>query len=316
MKSKHFILAAIMLAMPSTIMAQQNIQNAFDALLNEKITETKTQHILERDPETGRKSAQADVYDFTVTGSSALERIKDICKAFDKDKDTAYKINSDFRKDDGFTSDSDVDGLMGTLQAIRKEMYPMTLIVGDGKSHQSVAIGAMKNSSYIYACFSDKDDPENKYRYAYAMEWVENSKKTQVRLAVTYGLRPEVSEKKSRTRIVVNGKEVNVGDQSFAFGSGFPFGNGSVFDVDSVSEKSPEAWLSEFNNYKRLFLKNPDGYTATHYATTIYKLCKNAEMLEPEEKKIVAQELAKLKNIAKDELIQNVFLMSIKKLGE
>jgi len=146
------------------------------------------------------------------------------------------------------------------------------------------------------------------------MEWVENSRKIQVRLAVTYGLRPEVSEKKSRTRIVVNGKEVNAGDQTF--GSGFPFGNGSVFDVDSVREKSPEAWLSEFNNYKRLFLKNPDGNTATHYATTIYKLCKNAKMLEPEEKKIVAQELAKLKNVAKDELIQNVFQMSIKKIGE
>jgi hypothetical protein len=39
-------------------------------------------------------------------------------------------------------------------------------------------------------------------------------------------------------------------------------------------------------------------------------------MLEPEEKKIVSQELAKLKHAAKDELIQNIFQMSIKKLGE
>ena len=81
-------------------------------------------------------------------------------------------------------------------------------------------------------------------------------------------------------------------------------------------EKTPESWLSEFNTYKRLFLKDPDSATATHYATSIYSLCKKSAMLEPEEKKIVISELTKLKEKATDELIQNVFAMSIKKLKE
>jgi hypothetical protein len=39
-------------------------------------------------------------------------------------------------------------------------------------------------------------------------------------------------------------------------------------------------------------------------------------MLEPEEKKLVINELTKLKAAAKDELIQNIFEICVKKLKE
>jgi hypothetical protein len=308
MKSRNFILAAMLMAMPSTMMAQQDIQKAFDALLNEKMTETKTQHILERDPQTGRKSAQADVYDFTISTSSAIERLNDVRKAFDKDKKDAYSVNSGIRE---VGEDAETASFASLFESLG--LPSVTLYVGDGK-HQSVSIGSMKGSNYIYACFADKDDPENKYRYAYAMEWVEKSKKTKVRLAVTYALRPEARTKKSKSRIIINGKDVNIDGNMISLGSGFPFDDSSVFDVDSVHEKTPESWISEFNNYKRLFLKHPDSTTSTHYATSIYKLCKESYMLDPDEKKMVMDELAKLKAAAKDELIQNIFEMSIKKL--
>ena len=42
MKSKSIIFTAMLTALPSALMAQQNIQKAFDALLNERIVETKT----------------------------------------------------------------------------------------------------------------------------------------------------------------------------------------------------------------------------------------------------------------------------------
>ena len=323
MKSKFFIFAAMLLAMPSTMLAQQpNIQKAFDALLSDKITESKTRHVLDRDSKTGRMTALADVYDFTVSSNSALERLNDIRKAFEKDKNEAYKIQSDNHADADPMDDSNVDGLMGTLQALRKEMYPTTLVVGDG-SYESVAIGSIKGSSYIYACFADKDDPENKYRYAYAMEWAKKEKKTKVRLAVTYALRPEArgesrgQKKHVVSRVIVNGKEVNVdtSDESLnnVFSSSLQYSTDSAF---INREKTPESWLSEFNNYKLLFLKNPDSATATHYATSIYRLCKKSAMLDPEEKKIVINELTKLKEKATDELIQNVFTMCIKKLKE
>ena len=345
MKSKFFIFAAMLLAMPSTMLAQQpNIQKAFDALLSDKITESKTRHVLDRDSKTGRMTALADVYDFTISSNSALERLNDVRKAFEKDKNEAYKIQSDNHADADPMDDSNVDGLMGTLQAIRKEMYPTTLVVGDG-SYESVAIGSIKGSSYIYACFADKDDAENKYRYAYAVEWAKRDKKTQVRLAVTYAQRPEgrTGKKKHQvSRVIVNGKDVTTqtiednGDDNVKVNRIFVNGkevdgndfNGLLDDVfkgtikvstDSAfinREKTPESWLSEFNTYKRLFLKNPDSATATHYATSIYSLCKKSAMLEPEEKKIVINELTKLKEKATDELIQNVFAMSIKKLKE
>ena len=330
MKSKYFILAAMLLAMPSTIMAQQNIQKAFDALLSDKITENKTRHVLDRDPETGRMTALADVYDFTISSSSALNRLKDVRKAFETDKKEAYSVNSGLREKG--VGDVDTESFSNLFESIG--FAPVTLFVGDGK-HQSVAIGNMNGSEYIYACFADKDDPDNRYRYAYAMEWVEKAKKTKVRLAVTYALRPEARDGKVKknnvSRVIINGKDVT--NESFTSGggdgklinrvyiNGKEYNGGDIegVNVDSLMAnraKTPESWLSEFNAYKRLFLKNPDGATATHYATSIYSLCKKSAMLDSEEKKIVIAELTKLKEKATDELIQNVLAMSIKKLKE
>ena len=295
MKSRNLILAAMLLAMPSTIMAQQNIKKAFDALLNEKITENKTQHVLEEDSETGRLKAMCDVYDFTISTSSALERLKEARKAFDKDLKDAYSVNTALRDKDG--DDVEKGSFASLFESIG--FAPVTLYVGDG-SQESVAIGSMKGSEYIYACFADKTDPDRRYRYAYAMEWVEKGKKTKVRLAITYALRPEARNNKkiSKTRVIVNGTELPNTDA----------------DGNSSGLKTSESWLSEFNAYKRLFLKNPDGSTATHYATSIYSLCKKSAMLDSDEKKIVISELTKLKDKSTDELIQNVFEMSIKKL--
>ena len=328
MKSKNFILAAMLLAMPSTMMAQQNIQKAFDTLLSDKITENKTRHVLDRDPETGRMTALADVYDFTISSSSALSRLKDVRKAFETDKKEAYSVNSGLREKG--SGDVDTESFSSLFESIG--FAPVTLFVGDGR-HQSVAIGNMDGSEYIYACFADKDDPDHRYRYAYALEWVENAKKTKVRLAVTYALRPEARNAKTKktnvSRVIINGKDVT--NESFTRGAGegkvlnrvyingkeYKGGDIEGVNVDSLMvnrAKTPESWLSEFNTYKRLFIKNPDGATATHYATTIYSLCKKSAMLEPEEKKLVINELNKLKEKTTDELIQNIFVMCVKKL--
>ena len=324
MKNRNFILAAMLLVMPSTLMAQQNIQKAFDALLKEKISENKERHVLDRDTETGRMTAMADVYDFTISSSSALDRLKDIRKAFDKDKKDAYSVNSGLREK-GFGEDT--ESFSSLFESIG--FAPVTLFVGDGK-HQSVSIGNMNGSEYIYACFADKDDLDHRYRYAYAMEWVEKAKKTKVRLAVTYALRPEARDRKTKktnvSRVVINGNDIinnssTSGDvegklinRVFINGKEYKGGADNLDSLFSNRAKTPESWLSEFNTYKRLFLKNPDGNTSTHYATSIYKLCKNATVLEPEEKKLVISELAKLKEKTTDELIQSIFDMSVKKL--
>ena len=292
------ILTAMLMALPSALMAQENIEKTFEALLNEKNVEIKTQHSLERDPETGKKTAQADVYDFEVSSPTGLSRIKAIQKAFEKDKEAAYQYRTVSHPGSDY----------------------MSLAVGDGKS-QSVAIGKIKGSDYIYACFLDKDDPEKKYRYAYAMEWLEKDKKTQVRLAITYATTQKYREGnvKSTRRVFVNGNEINVDGQSISFGNGLPFDMNSVFGVDSVflnREMSSESWLSRFNTYKNLFLKNPDGAAASYYATQIYGLCKNVDKMDEVEKKLVKSEILKLKMETTDEFIQNLFNMSTERLDK
>lgn len=328
MKNKNFILAAMLLTMPSTMIAQQNIQKAFDALLSDKITENNTRHVLDRDPETGRLTALADVYDFTISSNSALERLKNVRKAFEIDKKDAYSVNSGLREKS--IGEDDHESYANLFETIG--FAPVTLFVGDGR-HQSVSIGSMNGSEYIYACFADKDDPDHRYRYVYALEWAEKAKKTKVRLAVTYALRPEArggkAKKTSVSRVIVNGKEVRtesstsgaddgkVINRVFINGKEYKGGDIDGVNVDSVMvnrAKTPESWLSEFNAYKRLFLKNPDGTTATHYATSIYSLCKKSAILEPDEKKLVVTELTKLKEKTTDELIQNIFVMCVKKL--
>lgn len=194
MKSRSLILTAMLTALPSVLLAQQNIQKAFDALLNENIVEIKTQHTLERDPETGKKKAQMDIYDFEVANPTGISRVRDIQRAFDKDKEAAYELRS-----------GDHAG----------NNYP-TLAVGDGRS-QAVAVGRIKGSNYIYALFIDKDDPEKIYRYAYVLEWVEKDKKTQVRLAVTYATTLQYRNSKRQTRtFIVNGEKIRVDGNSFS----------------------------------------------------------------------------------------------------
>lgn len=295
MKSKSLILTAMLTALPSVLLAQQNIQKAFDELLNENIVEIKTQHTLERDPETGKKKAQMDIYDFEVANPTGISRVRDIQRAFDKDKEDAYELRS------GDHAGNDYH----------------RLAVGDGKSY-SVAIGRIKGSNYIYALFLDKDDSEKIYRYAYALEWVEKDKKTQVRLAITYATTLQYRNGRKQVKtFIVNGQEVRVDGNSFSLGNGFPFGNSSVFDSDSTlfnHERSSEGWLSEFNTYKRLYQRNPDGSAANYYATYIYKLCKKADCLEDGEKQLVATEIKRLKAKTKDEFIQQLFDMSIERL--
>ena len=321
MKSKNLILSAMLMALPSTLMAQQNIQKAFDALLKDKIVETKTQHTLERDPETGQKTAQADVYDFTLPTLYARKHIKEIQEAFEKDKDVAYTYRT------GTQNNNNENVLMYGGNKKMKESFRTVLnysriqiAVGDGK--QSVAIGTKEGANYVYACFNDKDDATKKYRYCYAIDWVEQNGETIVRLAVTYALKPEARNSNGKhriKRITIDGKPLKIDEIMDAVGDQLEnikgFSDRFEFNLDSIDvSKSSHIWLSEFNSYKKFFLKNPDGNTATHHATSIYNLCKNADSLEPDEKKLVISEIKKLKEVTGDDFIQNLFDMCIGRL--
>lgn len=300
MKSK-MILTAMLMALPSALMAQENIEKAFEALrLSDWQEETMSSHHVDKNPETDVMEGMSDEYEFKITKVNVASKqlILDIRSAFTKDREAAYSVSS---------------GTHGGA-----ETYT-SLAVGDGNGG-SVAIGLMNDSKWTYACFLDPEDKEKSHRYAYGFEWVEKKDGTIIgRMVKTYATTQKYRKGNRRIsrRISINGNEINVDGQSFSLGSGLPFEMSSVLNTDSIffnHERSSESWLSEFNTYKNLFQKNPDGTAASHYATYIYKLCKNAKSLEDVEKNMVAAEIKKLKSKSTDDFIRNLFDMSIERL--
>jgi hypothetical protein len=276
MKSKNILITGMLMLLPSAVPAQQQIQQAFEALRNSNIKEISSRHSVEKDPDLGTMEGLEDTYDFELTDNRDKRLIDNIRKAFELDESHAYSVST---------------GSNGNSEDF------VSLAVGDSNKG-GVAIGLIKDSKWIYACFLDPNDTLRQHRYAYALEWAENGNKIRGRIVKTYAttLKFRQSKKQSRT-ITVNGN-------NFAFGSFFS-------DADT---KPSETWLSEFNTYKNLFLKNPDGNAANSYATQIYRLCKDAKSLEDVEKNIVATEIVKLKKKTKDEFIQQLFDMSIERL--
>lgn len=276
MKSKNILITGMLMLLPSAVPAQQQIQQAFDALRNSNIKEISSRHSVEKDPDLGTMEGLEDTYDFELTDNRDKRLIDNIRKAFELDEAHAYSVST---------------GSNGNSEDF------VSLAVGDSNKG-GVAIGLIKDSKWIYACFLDPNDTLRQHRYAYALEWAENGNKIRGRIVKTYAttLKFRQSKKLSRT-ITVNGN-------NFAFGSFFS-------DADT---KPSETWLSEFNTYKNLFLKNPDGTAANSYATQIYRLCKDTKSLEDVEKNIVATEIVKLKKKTKDEFIQQLFDMSIERL--
>ena len=298
MKSKQFLAVSIMMLSLQTVHAQGHIKRAFNALITDTSTKVESTHKLNKDPETGTKIGQLDVYEFTIPASHH-NLVEDIKQAFDQDKEKAYSLSS--------------------ISTANKKSYNYTSLAVGGEDN-GYPLGDMKNSRYIYALFLDADDQSKSHRYAYAMEWCEGAKEIVGKLIITYATTQEHRRSKRQTRTIsINGRDIKIDGNSFSFGSGFPYDDSSVFDSDSLffnRQKSSESWLSEFNTYKNLFLKNPDGTAASHYASSIYKLCKNTNSVEKDEKMLVAQEIAKLKTSTKDEFIKQLFDMSIKRLGK
>ena len=290
MKSKHIFIAALLMLLPTVSMAQENIQKAFDALRKSMdVKEISARHSLSKDPDMGRMEGLEDTFDFMITNPAARHLVDDITKAFELDEPQAYNVSS------------------GTHGG--NENYT-ALAVGNSNSG-GVVIGMMQGSKWVLACFLDPDDSLRQHRYAYALEWVDDGDKIRGRIAKTYATTLKTRQGRRQTRtIAVNGKSIKLSGSDFSSDDGFSWPG------FSSEAKTSEVWLTEFNTYKNLFLQNPEGTTASSYATLIYKLCKNAKSLEDVEKNMIATEIAKLKKKTNDEFIRQLFDMSIERLKQ
>lgn len=283
MKSKKLWVVALLMLTATAALAQQHIQQAFDALRNDKHQrEVWTEYTVEKDPATGQMEGLADVYDFLITDPASKQLVTDIQHAFEKDAKDAYKMS---RSSHGSA-----------------ETYTALAVGNSNKG--GVAIGLMTGSTYIYACFLDPDDSLSRYRYAYALEWVDDGTKIRGRLAKTYATTQQYREgtsRQQRNTITVNGSRID-------------FSKWGALSSFSTGQKSSETWLTEFNTYKNFFLETPNGTAGNSYATQIYKLCKDASSLEDVEKNLIASEITKLKKKTKDEFILQLFDMAIERL--
>ena len=306
MKSKSLILSAMLIAMPSALMAQQNIQKAFDALLKQKqVIKVVAHHDMEKDPETGVKKGQADVYDFTLpAGNPWRQLVVDIEDAIHKDSENAYSVSSSENN---------------------KGVNYVTLVVGDGSS-ESVAIGKIPGSKYMYACFLDKKDPEKKYRYAYAVEWAEGQEGIKGRIATTYGTTQKYLEQSDYGKKRIKSSTITINRNPLTKDKMFEMmGNNNTYgftlNLDSVvfAANNSSQWLSHFSTFSSLYGKylaenNPT--SANIFANNIYNLCKKADVLDADEKKIVISEISRLRNATADEYSKNLLMLSIKKLQQ
>jgi len=297
----------MLIAMPSALMAQQNIQKAFDALLKQKqVIKVTAHHDMEKDPETGVKKGQADVYDFTLpAGNPWRQLVLDIEDAIHKDSENAYSVSSSENN---------------------KGINYVTLVVGDGSS-ESVAIGKIPGSKYMYACFLDKKDPEKKYRYAYAVEWAEGEDGIKGRIATTYGTTQKYREasyngKKRIKSISINGKALTKDQITEMIGKKIPkFNDDFELELDSVvfAANNSSQWLSQFSTFSSLYSKCLSEHKMTSaniFASNIYNLCKKADVLDEDEKKIVISEILRLRDATADEYSKSLLVLSIKKLQQ
>ena len=283
MKNRHMIAVGIMLMLPLALQAQENIKKAFDTLVKDDKAKVSTSHKLNRDPETGKKEGQLDVYEFTIPYSENL-LVKNIENAFDKDSGKAYTVSS------GDIGKSFFD-------------YKSLAVGGESRPYE---IGEMKDSKYIYALFLDPIDKEKKYRYAYAMEWKEGEGEIKGKLVVTYATTAKFRDRQNKRNTLNSLKIPSETRSVYIDGKGFDF------SMDQI-RRGAHVWLGGFQLLKKWFLAS-EGERASSIALQINEQCKDTKCLNAEEKKQIIDEIQDLKKNTKDELTLKMFDMSIEQL--
>lgn len=179
MKTSTILIISLILALsPLSVSAQTNIKNAFDAILKSSAAEISETHTLERDPATGFKTGQSDIYQFSLP-SNKKNLINNVFAAFDKDNVKAYSLNRGNPRRSGNS---------------------VSLAVGDGSG---TGVSLTDNGhEYIYSLFlaPAAEDPEGIHRYAYALTYREKGGRIEGELVVTYATtlkyRQEAAEKR------------------------------------------------------------------------------------------------------------------------
>lgn len=163
-KSIIRLLSLILAIAPLSAAAQSNIKAAFDVIINCPDADITPSHFLQRDPQTGVKSGQDDIYKF-ILPASKMGLIKKAQAAFEKDIPNAYAVKG---------GRNDKQGQQVILHSEEE---------GNGGISMDES-----GRDFIYALFlpSNSEDPDGKYRYAYGMNFKEENGQIVGKLVINY----------------------------------------------------------------------------------------------------------------------------------
>ena len=291
MKTNYYLaMCLMMLLCPSKADAQQSIQKAFDTLIKSKKAEVSSRLCVSKEPETGEKTSQADIFEFCISKDDSL-LVENVMKAFESDRENAYEIN--FKNNPPKLKKEKAAGTFSNNLSSPYFTQPqnfltphdvIVILAGSDEYRREITIGIIPGSSYAYALFLDKKDKTGKHRYAYAIEWVEENQNIKGRLIVTYAL----MNKYRKT-------------------SEFP-------QLFQPNKNASPSWLSQFGSLKDVFRKVAKSPSATMVAYNIYAKCKDAKDVPATDIGIAVEELERMKKLTDDEYIISLFDHSIKAL--
>lgn len=298
---KSILAATTLLFMPAGAMAQKHIQEAFDNFLN-KHDVLKNEYRAEQDKNKTKKDF-LKIYTFTLKAADKkdLEAIK---KAFNKDADMAYQVTT-LKK--------------GTTLASYALRGPEDTKAFVGEKYDNTM---MQN-------FTDPNDSTR--RYSYAMEWTDKEEGTTIGQIIScYSLKPNY--RKTNYRLSFNdfermgAKYIDVNKDVRKRYNADKIGNyfsktersNTYYEINGVhklaSELSSTEWLSNFNGMRDLVYRIPNGIQTSYYVSTIYDLCQNVDQLDADTKKLVKNEVEKLRAKVKDKFLKNMLLNAMKNL--
>ena len=249
---KSLMIASLLLA-SATAFAQSDLLEAMPEMLQKEFgIEPKKSINQERDIlKEGRPlKSRCDIYSFTLTKKQqekVFQGLKDCFESAGKDKN-CYSVNS-------------MNDLTGK-ESLRN------LIIGDNVNHY-VTIG-QDYTNYINVNILDAKDTTKTHRYAYALEWREQTATSEkgvidVRYIITYAKIPSPIQ-----TITYSGKITNPAlfDRHIDI-------DGLLLPRDSTSlindTMKDNSFLNNFNNLKDYYWKHSTSVTS---AISIYQLCK------------------------------------------
>ena len=313
---KKTLLITLMVAMAATVMAQTQVQNAFESLKQSGFTRTqRTNHTSDN----GKRTGLLEIYSFTTSTSADRRVVERLINALASESEEAYSYVSHQASD-------------------KPQRYA---VYYDSKN--SEVIGRDKDDNYVLFNVMDPDDETNTYRYCYALEWRTNDDgNLKGRALMTYAPKPSSSRQPFAWRsgerqlgsIDIpqgNGKSYTLDLDSIARATGLDrlLGDSVMVSVrtlglDSLGSALGDAlkglkglkglegleslgsldgleelkdriivlsnddkdepaddveWLTSFNHYRNAFKRAAakESSTMASYATSILKLCKNAK---------------------------------------